>query len=829
MVTFVTMFLLILSPLSNNAFLTERYGSLNGGTSANNIRVNIGRISGMKWGYAQQWNGLVIKSWTSDSFISSPPDTIGSSEITTNCTSFSLLNNEYINGYRVIYDLQFPRLLGFHISNNDTYECNVTNAIFNTLTPPINDTGWIIFPNYQLIGFYGKAGAIIDSIAFQFYSILTINSFRTNITGGSGGSDFNELFDIGRINAIYKWGWNTDLSMDGIVIYNWSSDNIPTSNSILFGQDFQTNILCNSFQLTNNEYIIGYRLKKAYRSFHIGYIGFISTLNNIYECGETNVNVESLAWIIPHPTAYLSGISVMFGFVIDSISFQFTYLPSEYNIDCNQNKYGACSEQYIQCMHFINCNINCSNNHSCYNANISCPINANCIIYCMDINGGHSCQGTQIDASMSNSLTIYAEGNHAAFEIKVITDSTFTILNQIGNDGNIFEGINLYSINKWNNIEINCITNICCTCNGIMFYGYEYIEQCNMLSDGTMCESETTPNPTIISTFEIYENTDINVVINYGVIITVTFEYDFSYNDTNVIENILLKVTGNIVNNTVSEQCVKSNDFDIKTHKYANKTIVNATIFVCNVNARDNLLVAIGDNKLQHDLVQKINDDTHLQVSQDVITVQTDVIIVIQDMVTTTDILTTKGEFHQNGKNKLMTVYIVGSIILVGILLICLGVYLYRKYTLNVSVMKDHSNLEMAVSEDIKSQIIEKTVAENEEKSEELMDTNLIDTNEDVNDENEDMYDNNACVNVTVGSHHDIMNVQTESVRNLENEEMKKNILSDGNITMQYDEIDEDMYRNEAEIETQIGYDENITTKGDDMETMQGVNTKGYV
>eukprot|EP01084_Bolivina_argentea_P148398 259450_1 len=100
MVAFVTMFLLILCLLSNNAILTQRYGSLNGGAS--NIRVNIGRISGIKWGYAEQFTGLVIKSWTSDSFISSPPDTIGSSPVTTNCTSFSLLNNEYINGYRVI-------------------------------------------------------------------------------------------------------------------------------------------------------------------------------------------------------------------------------------------------------------------------------------------------------------------------------------------------------------------------------------------------------------------------------------------------------------------------------------------------------------------------------------------------------------------------------------------------------------------------------------------------------------------------------------------------------------------------------------------------------
>eukprot|EP01084_Bolivina_argentea_P085750 154986_1 len=172
------MFLLITALLLNvsKSLLTDTYGGSGGETF---ILYNQSRISGIQeWGITAEINahdeGITIKQWSADNKSSGPPYQWGTTAINEHCTSFTLSSTQYINGYRVIHDFTFIRYLGFHISNNDTYICSLSNALLSTLTN-LQDTEWIIMENLYLNGFYVRLGGIIDAIQFQFEPIPTVS------------------------------------------------------------------------------------------------------------------------------------------------------------------------------------------------------------------------------------------------------------------------------------------------------------------------------------------------------------------------------------------------------------------------------------------------------------------------------------------------------------------------------------------------------------------------------------------------------------------------------------------------------------------------------
>ena len=162
------------------ALETTRYNSESFGGEPN-IYVNQGKISGIaSWGVVDEvvYKGLVLKGWVTDD-AASLPRSIGGNRISDNCTSFSIQSDEYIDGYRVSWDeYGYIRRMGFHISNNDTFQCNVSLSVMSSLSN-LYDTGWVIVSNHSLIGFIARAGGVIDSIGFQFEKVLSTHTIRS--------------------------------------------------------------------------------------------------------------------------------------------------------------------------------------------------------------------------------------------------------------------------------------------------------------------------------------------------------------------------------------------------------------------------------------------------------------------------------------------------------------------------------------------------------------------------------------------------------------------------------------------------------------------------
>eukprot|EP01084_Bolivina_argentea_P023551 43941_1 len=82
------------------------------------------------------------------------------------CKPFILDNNDYINGYRVIYK-QHVYALFFYTANNKQYNCTANDLIYSDY----HDTGIIIDNNYYLSGFKIRYKTVIDAISFQFTAV----------------------------------------------------------------------------------------------------------------------------------------------------------------------------------------------------------------------------------------------------------------------------------------------------------------------------------------------------------------------------------------------------------------------------------------------------------------------------------------------------------------------------------------------------------------------------------------------------------------------------------------------------------------------------------
>ena len=108
---------------------------------------------------------------------------------------------------------------------------------------------------------------------------------------------------------------------------------------------------------------------------------------------------------------------------------------------------------------------------------------------------------------------------------------------------------------------------------------------------------------------------------DYGVKITVTFQYSFQKNTTEIIISILDKLSRELVNKTIDRDCQMSADYDTKQYIKDNKTIITSTILVCNEEAQLQLLTVIemDESTLQKDLVNDINKQTNLNTGDNFI------------------------------------------------------------------------------------------------------------------------------------------------------------------------------------------------------------------
>eukprot|EP01084_Bolivina_argentea_P162090 282115_1 len=158
--------------------MTVTYGG--GGNAFNNIAINQGIINGItSWGIENneliqyQYHGISKMQFMSNN--KSVIEYIFGADGVEFCASFWFdYNNDYINGYRIIYG-QYIHGLIFYTMRGNAYECI---ANFTDLVNGYNDTGNVYYNNSYLSGFYVNSGGVIDSIAFQLTSLKYNNHYE---------------------------------------------------------------------------------------------------------------------------------------------------------------------------------------------------------------------------------------------------------------------------------------------------------------------------------------------------------------------------------------------------------------------------------------------------------------------------------------------------------------------------------------------------------------------------------------------------------------------------------------------------------------------------
>eukprot|EP01083_Nonionella_stella_P282181 960295_1 len=153
-----------------DAITTPSYGSST--HYRRNIDINQGRINAItSWALNvdDKYNGVANMKWASDQQTSFN-DNYGSATDLAKCVNFTLDDDDYINGYRVVYNNDTVRGLTLYTKKSRFYHC-----ISNDLPNGQEDSGDVMYPDRYLSGFYVSSHSIIDSIAFQFTHVNNTN------------------------------------------------------------------------------------------------------------------------------------------------------------------------------------------------------------------------------------------------------------------------------------------------------------------------------------------------------------------------------------------------------------------------------------------------------------------------------------------------------------------------------------------------------------------------------------------------------------------------------------------------------------------------------
>eukprot|EP01084_Bolivina_argentea_P260305 439547_1 len=132
-----------------------------------------------------------------------------------------------------------------------------------------------------------------------------------------------DAINQGKINSIHSWGIFSNNQYSFISNLTWSSENNPHDQLNQIGWDDSFDF-CAPFILDLDDYIHGYRV--IHNTFIYG-LYFYTFQNKSYDCiGDINISQYIDSGIIIKTDYYLSGFNFDVGWVIDSISFQFTAL-----------------------------------------------------------------------------------------------------------------------------------------------------------------------------------------------------------------------------------------------------------------------------------------------------------------------------------------------------------------------------------------------------------------------------------------------------------------------------------------------------------------------
>eukprot|EP01084_Bolivina_argentea_P082195 148829_1 len=278
---------------------------------------------------------------------------------------------------------------------------------------------------------------------------------------------------------------------------------------------------------------------------------------------------------------------------------------------------------------------------------------------------------------------------------------------------------------------------------------------------------------------------------NYGVSVKVTFEYIFTKNETNGIIIILDGITKQLVNDTINSNCILSNNYKFDAIKMGTKwTIINGTILVCDEVAQEELLVAIVDNSinLQTTLITNINKQINLNINIDKTVLQIDCIYMCDGELQTTsyysNMISTINEEYKNAKEGSTfwyIMYVIGSMALCCVMLLCLMTYIRFKKQKLIDSEKNVSNLSTLSTKTTKGRKQSGYYIETTEMSPRSKDTLSIGFNIEHNEKDNDNDEKDVeCTNT--GTKHDTKHSHTMSNNSDEQETNTNQIEGEINI-----------------------------------------------
>ena len=204
-------------------FSAQTYGGTGG---IDRIAFDQGRINGIaKWGtYPNrriiQAGALIIKEWSSDAYtFGADPYEFGESDEMDECAPFQLSADDFIIGATVYWRSDatthnnYVYGLDFYTKNEETYSCK-NDAILAVVesenglvvsTEYYDTCLWYDIFNsdqvpyyYQLIGFQGHHGLVIDNIEFQWKHIEKVRTPSTTSTETPTTTDTDSCGPIGK-------------------------------------------------------------------------------------------------------------------------------------------------------------------------------------------------------------------------------------------------------------------------------------------------------------------------------------------------------------------------------------------------------------------------------------------------------------------------------------------------------------------------------------------------------------------------------------------------------------------------------------------------------
>eukprot|EP01084_Bolivina_argentea_P054012 99069_1 len=175
-----------------------------------------------------------------------------------------------------------------------------------------------------------------------------------------------------------------------------------------------------------------------------------------------------------------------------------TNSPYDFTITCDQNEQ-SCAYSTIHCPKHSNCNIHCHNTESCKNITINAPINNDLYIHC---NGSSSCYDSTINAQYSSLLNITGCIKHDSclYLSMHCPPHSNRHKNCYIEGNNNLNGIEIYAINGWNDIQITHIGNNSMQHFGTMYCTNDMSIQCDISNNNWLCNNSNDYCNNIITT-----------------------------------------------------------------------------------------------------------------------------------------------------------------------------------------------------------------------------------------------------------------------------------------------------------------------------------------